>query len=143
MLSESNIFMLTVVAGVAAIVYGLIITYWVLQKSAGDKKMQEIAAAIQEGAMAYLTRQYSTVTVVAVILALLIWKFLGVHSATGFVVGAVASALTGFIGMIVAVPANVRTAEAAKKSLNDAFSLAFKGGAVTGLFVVGLGLLSF
>src|SRR3989338_9705801 len=93
-------------------------------------------------ASAYLTRQHSTVAVVAVILAIVIWKFLGVHYALGFVLGAVASALAGFIGMFVAVRANVRTAEAARASLKEAFSLAFKGGAVTGLFVVGLGLLS-
>ncbi len=142
MLSESSIFLLTVVAGIAALVYGLVITYWVLQKSPGDKKMQEIASAIQEGAKAYLTRQYSTVAVVAIILGIIIWKFLGGHSAAGFVVGAVSSALAGIIGMFVAVRANVRTAEAARSSLKDAFGLAFKGGAVTGLFVVGLGILS-
>ncbi|MEJ0021072.1 MAG: sodium-translocating pyrophosphatase [Candidatus Doudnabacteria bacterium] len=142
MLSESSIFMLSVVAGLAAIAYGLIITYWVLGKPTGDKKMQEIAAAIQEGANAFLFRQYSTVAVVAVVLDLIIWKYLGVHSAEGFAVGAIASACAGFIGMFVAVRANVRTAEAAKSGLEPAFSLAFKGGAVTGFFVVGLGLLA-
>ena len=142
MLTESNILMLSYVAGIVAIAYGFVITYWVLGKPAGNPKMQEIASAIQEGASAYLTRQYSTVAVVAVILAIVIWKFLGVHYALGFVLGAVASALAGFIGMFVAVRANVRTAEAAKTGLEPAFSLAFKGGAVTGLFVVGLGILS-
>ncbi len=142
MLLESNIFSFAIIAGIAAIVYGLIITYWVMQKSAGDQTMQEIASAIQEGATAYLSRQYSTVAVVAVILFVVIWKFLGTHSALGFLVGAVSSALAGFIGMFVAVRANVRTAEAAKHGLDKAFSLAFKGGAVTGFFVVGLGLLS-
>ncbi|MEO8065710.1 MAG: sodium-translocating pyrophosphatase [Candidatus Doudnabacteria bacterium] len=142
MLTESSIFGLSIFAGLAAIAYGLILTYWVLQKPDGDKKMQEIASAIQEGATAYLTRQYSTVAVVAVILAVLIWKILGVHSALGFVLGAVASAGAGFTGMFVAVRANVRTAQAARSGLKEAFSLAFNGGAVTGLFVVGLGLLS-
>lgn len=142
MLTESNIFALSVVAGVSAIAYGLIITYWVLGKPSGDKKMQEIAAAIQEGASAFLTRQYSTVAAVALVLFLVIWKYLGAHYAEGFAIGAIASAAAGFIGMFVSVRANVRTAEAAKSGLEPAFSLAFKGGAVTGLFVVGLGLLS-
>ncbi len=142
MLSESNIFVFSVVAGVAAIIYGFVLTWIVMQKSAGDKKMQEIAAAIQEGANAFMTRQYKTIGLVAVILAIVIWKFLGMNTALGFVVGAVASSLAGFIGMFVSVRANVRTAEAAKHSLKAAFNLAFRGGAVTGLFVVGLGLLS-
>jgi len=142
MLTESNIFLMSVVAGLTAIVYGFILTWVVMQKSAGNHKMQEIASAIQEGANAYLTRQYKTVAVVALILTILIWKFLGMNTGLGFVVGAVSSALAGFIGMFVAVRANVRTAEAAKHGLKPAFSLAFKGGAVTGLFVVGLGLLS-
>src|SRR3990167_3637466 len=142
MLTESNIFVFSIMAGVAAIGYGLVLTWMVMQKSAGDKKMQEIASAIQEGAMAYMARQYKTVAVVAIILAAIILKFLGVTAAEGFIVGAVASALAGFIGMFVSVRANVRTAEAARHSLKSAFSLAFRGGAVTGLFVVGLGLLS-
>jgi K(+)-stimulated pyrophosphate-energized sodium pump len=142
MLTESNIIMFAVVAGISAIVYGAILAWIVMKKPAGSEKMQEIARAIQEGATAYLTRQYSTVAIVAVILTIVIWKFLGLHTAEGFVVGAIASALAGFIGMFVAVRANVRTAEAAKTGLKNAFSLAFRGGAVTGLFVVGLGLLS-
>ncbi len=142
MLSESNIIWFSIIAGVAAIGYGLILTRLVLNKPDGDSKMREIAAAIQEGAMAYMARQYKTVAVVAVILAIVIWKFLGVHTAEGFIVGAIASALAGFTGMFVSVRANVRTAEGAKHSLKHAFNLAFRGGAVTGLFVVGLGLLS-
>ncbi len=142
MLSESNIIWFSVVAGVAAIAYGLILTRLVLNKPDGDSKMREIASAIQEGAMAYMARQYKTVAVVAVILAVVIWYFLGVNTALGFIVGAIASALAGFTGMFVSVRANVRTAEGAKHSLKHAFNLAFRGGAVTGLFVVGLGLLS-
>lgn len=142
MLTESNIFAFSFIAGIAALVYGFILIWAVMQKSAGDKKMQEIAAAIQEGAMAYMSRQYKTVAVVAVILAVVIWKFLGMNTSLGFIVGSVASALAGFIGMYVSVRANVRTAEAAKEGLKPAFNIAFRGGAVTGLFVVGLGLLS-
>ncbi|MGE5392163.1 MAG: sodium-translocating pyrophosphatase [Candidatus Saccharibacteria bacterium] len=142
MFTESGILNLSIIAGVAAIIYGFIITSWTLKKSAGDKKMQDIAAAIQQGASAYLVRQYKTIAVVAIILAALIWKFISFHTAMGFLVGAIASALAGFVGMYVAVRANVRTAEAAKTGLAAAFSLAFKGGAVTGLFVVGLGLLA-
>lgn len=142
MITESSIFWFSMIAGLAAIAYGFLLTQWVLKKSAGDKKMQEIAAAIQEGANAYMARQYKTVAIVALVLTILIAYFLGKNTALGFIVGAVSSALAGFIGMYVAVRANVRTAEAAKQGLSPAFSLAFKGGAVTGLFVVGLGLIS-
>lgn len=142
MFTESGILNLSIIAGVAAIIYGFIITRWTLKKSAGNQKMQEIALAIQQGASAYLVRQYKTIAVVAVILTALIWQFISLNTAVGFLVGAVASALAGFVGMYVAVRANVRTAEAAKQGLASAFSLAFKGGAVTGLFVVGLGLLA-
>ncbi len=142
MFTESSIYALSIIAGIAAIGYGLILTSYVLKKSAGDQKMQEIATAIQEGAQAYMVRQYKTVSVVALILVIIIDKFLGWHTALGFLVGATASAAAGYIGMYVAVRANVRTAEAAKTGLKPAFDLAFKGGAVTGLFVVGLGLLS-
>jgi K(+)-stimulated pyrophosphate-energized sodium pump len=142
MLTESNIFALSIIASFAAIVFGLLLTLNVMKRPAGDDKMQEIAKAIQEGAQAYLTRQYRTIAVVAVILALIIWKLLGVHTAAGFIIGAIASSLAGFIGMFVAVRANVRTAEAAKSGIKSAFDVAFRGGAVTGFFVVGLGLLS-
>ncbi|MBI4363392.1 MAG: sodium-translocating pyrophosphatase [Candidatus Doudnabacteria bacterium] len=141
-MTESNILLVATIAGLAAIVYGFFITQWVLRQPSGSDKMKEIAAAIQEGANAYLTRQYKTVGLVALILALIIGYFFNLTTAIGFLVGAVASALAGFAGMFVAVRANVRTAEAAKHGLQKAFSLAFKGGAVTGLFVVGLGLLS-
>ena len=142
MLTETSIVWFAIIAGLAAIVYGFILTRLVLKKPSGDDKMRSIAAAIQEGASAYLTRQYKTVGTVAAVLAVLIYFFFNIQTALGFLLGAIASALAGFIGMYVAVRANVRTAEAAKVGLKPAFALAFKGGAVTGLFVVGLGLLA-
>src|SRR3989338_4075917 len=142
MLTQSTIFWVSTLSGLAAIAYGFIISSWVLKEPAGNDKMRSIASAIQEGANAYLARQYKTVAVVAIILAIAIYFFFNLTTTVGFLIGAVASALAGFAGMYVAVRANVRTAEAAKHGLQKAFSLAFKGGAVTGLFVVGLGLLS-
>src|SRR5690242_11843024 len=138
MLNSSNLFYLTVGSGLAALIYGGIIIRNVLSQPAGDDKMQSIARAIQEGAQAYLARQYKTVALVALVLAVIIYFFINLHTALGFLVGAVASAIAGFTGMNVAVRSNVRTAEAAKKGLSQAFDLGFKGGAVTGLFVVGL-----
>lgn len=124
----------------AATLYGLILTFLVLKLPTGSEKMREIASAIQEGAMAYLMRQYMVVAVVAVIVASLIYQFLGLNSALGFVVGALFSAMAGLIGMLVAVRANVRCAEAAKDGLPKAFNVAFQGGSVTGFLVVGLAL---
>ncbi len=124
----------------AALLYGGWLIVEILRQNAGDEKMQEIASAIQVGAAAYLQRQYLVVTVVAVVLAGILYYALGSNSALGFLVGAFLSGLTGFIGMSVAVRANVRLAEAAKKGLSQAFSLAYKGGAVTGFLVVGLAL---
>lgn len=124
----------------AATVYGLFLGGWILRLPKGDEKMNEIASAIQQGAAAYLMRQYVVVAVVAVIMAALIFQFFGLNSAIGFIIGAVASALAGLIGMLVAVRANVRCAEAAKKGLSQAFDVAFKGGTVTGFLVVGLAL---
>lgn len=124
----------------AATIYGLILTYLVLKLPTGNEKMREIASAIQEGASAYLTRQYTVVGVVALIVASLIYQFLGLNSALGFVVGAVFSAIAGLIGMLVAVRANVRCAEAAKNGLASAFDVAFRGGSVTGFLVVGIAL---
>ena len=142
-MSIDNILFLSVVSGLIAIAYGLFLTYLVLSKNAGSDKMQEIAKAIQEGASSYLKQQYMVVSLVGLVIFLLLFFFLGNPAAAfGFVIGAVASALAGFIGMNVAVRANVRTAEAAKTGLSAAMNIAFRGGAVTGMMVVGLALVS-
>jgi len=132
-----------IVSSVIAIVYGLFLAKSILKRSAGSARMQEIAKAIQEGASAYLNKQYRTIGAIAVILFFIIGfiEKLGWVMALGFLVGAVFSALAGYIGMNVSVRANVRTAEAARGGINDALALAFKGGTVTGLLVVGLALL--
>jgi K(+)-stimulated pyrophosphate-energized sodium pump len=130
-----------IAGGIIAVLYGIIAGRWVLSKDAGNARMQEIALAIQIGARAYLNRQYTTIGIVGVVIAIILGLTLGLKVAIGFFIGAILSGIAGFVGMNVSVQANVRTAQAATKGMAPALAIAFTSGAVTGMLVVGLGLL--
>ncbi|MGZ2411857.1 K(+)-stimulated pyrophosphate-energized sodium pump [Sphingomonas sp. F9_3S_D5_B_2] len=137
-----NLLLIAIVCGIIAVLYGIVTSRQVLAMSPGNARMVEVAAAIQEGAGAYLRRQYTTIAIVGVVVAIIVGVFLGVLSAVAFVIGAVLSGAAGFIGMNISVRANVRTAEAARTSLQSGLTTAFRAGAVTGMLVAGLALLA-
>jgi K(+)-stimulated pyrophosphate-energized sodium pump len=137
-----NLLLIAIACGVIAVLYGILTTLQVLKAPAGNERMRDIASAVQEGARAYLARQYRTIAIVGVVVVALVYYFLGPVSAIGFLIGALLSGVTGFVGMNVSVKANVRTAEAARTSLQGGLTMAFRSGAITGMLVAGLGLLA-
>lgn len=137
-----NLVLIAIGLGLLAIIYGFVTSRQVLRAGAGNERMQEIAGAIQEGAQAYLKRQYTTIAIVGVVVAVLVGVFLGIIPVVGFVIGAILSGVAGFIGMNISVRANVRTAAAAQSGLQQGLTLAFRSGAITGMLVAGLALLA-
>ena len=133
---------LIIIAGLLAILYAYIVSKQILSASPGNAKMQEIASAIQVGAKAYLNRQYKTIAIVGVVVLLIISYLFSILVGVGYLIGATLSGLAGYVGMLVSVQANVRTAEASRKGLSQGLSIAFKSGAVTGMLVAGLALLA-
>lgn len=139
---ETRLILFSLGSAVAALLYGIFLIRWVLRQPAGSDEMQKISKAVQAGSSAYLNRQYKTVAIAAVPMVTALFLLLGSNVALGFLVGAFSSSLAGYVGMNVAVRSNSRTAEAARQGLASALILAFRGGAVTGFFVVALGLIS-
>ncbi|MDA8169325.1 MAG: sodium-translocating pyrophosphatase [Nitrospiraceae bacterium] len=137
----SSIVLIALLCGAAGVLYALVTAAWVSKQDAGSERMQAISGAVKEGATAFLAREYKTVAMVAVVMFIILYLVLGVWTAIGFLIGTIGSALAGYIGMMVTVRANVRTAQAASKGLQNALTLSFKGGSVTGLMVVGLGII--
>lgn len=141
MASLASISWIGIIASVIGILFAIFLISWVLGRPAGSQRMQEISGAIQEGAMAYLSRQYRTIAIVGVIVAILLWVGLGMQTAVGFIIGAIFSGLCGYVGMVVSTRANTRVAEAAKSGIGYALVVAFRGGSVTGMICVSLALL--
>ncbi|MEQ9328774.1 MAG: sodium/proton-translocating pyrophosphatase, partial [Rhodospirillales bacterium] len=133
---------LVIACGLLAVLYGIVTSRQIMALSPGNERMQQIAGAIQEGASAYLNKQYSTIAMVGVVVTIILFVSLGWTSAVGFLIGAILSGIAGYVGMIVSVRANVRTTEAARKGLAEGLSVSFKSGAVTGMLVAGLALLA-